>query len=83
MFVYKVKLFAGFTICNELTYPLVNQSIITNGKTWSFYIYQLNTMRFFKSQDDTTSPIAPNNICWGTKQTELFHNITDDRIVGT
>jgi len=80
--VNKIKFFVGFTICNEITYPLVNQSIITNGKTWSFYMYQLNTMRFFKSQDDINSPVAPSNICWGTKQTELFHDITDNHIVG-
>lgn len=74
--------YQGFTTCNEITYPFVNQSIITNGKTWSFYMYQLNTMRFFKSQDDINSPVAPSNICWGTKQTELFHDITDNGVIG-
>lgn len=75
-------MFAGFTTCNEITYPFVNQSIITNGKTWSFYMYQLNTMRFFNSQDDINRPVAPSNICWGTKQTELFHDITDNGVIG-
>lgn len=75
-------MFAGFTTCNEITYPLVNQSIITNGKTWSFYMYQLNTMRFFKSQDDINKPVAPSNICWGTKHMELFHDITDNGVIG-
>lgn len=74
--------YQGFTFCNEITYPLTNQSVITNGKTWSFYLYQLNTMRFFKSKDDKNLPIAPHNICWGTKTTELFHDITDNRVVG-
>lgn len=77
-----INFFLGFTVCNEITYPLVNQSIITNGKSWSFYMYQLNTMRFFKSKDEKNSAVAPNNICWGTKRTELFHEIIDSRIVG-
>lgn len=45
-------------------------------------MYQLNTMRFFKSADEKNSAVAPNNICWGTKSTELFHEIIDSRIVG-
>jgi hypothetical protein len=45
-------------------------------------MYQLNTMRFFKSKDDINRPVAPSNICWGTKQTELFHDITDNGIIG-
>lgn len=39
-------------------------------------------MRFFKSQDDINSPIVPYNVCWGTKTTELFHDIKDNRVVG-
>ncbi|XP_050425346.1 28S ribosomal protein S30, mitochondrial [Adelges cooleyi] len=74
--------YQGFTACNEITYPFVNQSIITNGKLWSFYAYQLNTMRFFKSQDEINRPLEPNNICWATKATELYHDIKDNRIVG-
>ncbi|VVC30931.1 Hypothetical protein CINCED_3A006840 [Cinara cedri] len=75
--------YQGFTICNEITYPLVNQSIITNGKTWSFYMYQLNTMRFFKSKDTiNNNSVSPSNICWGTKTMELFHDVTDTQIVG-
>lgn len=39
-------------------------------------------MRFFKSKDDENHPVAPYNICWGTKTTELFHDITDNHVVG-
>lgn len=45
-------------------------------------MYQLNTMRFFKSNDDINNPVASNNICWGTKTAEMFHDITDKCIVG-
>lgn len=45
-------------------------------------MYQLNTMRFFKSKDDINNAVAPNNICWGTKTMELFHDITDNSVVG-
>ncbi|XP_033150249.1 28S ribosomal protein S30, mitochondrial [Drosophila busckii] len=34
----------GFNTYNELTYPLNTQTIITNGREWSFYKYQLNTL---------------------------------------
>lgn len=39
-------------------------------------------MRFFKSKDENVNTIAPNNICWGTKTNELFHEVTDSGIVG-
>jgi len=39
-------------------------------------------MRFFKSKDDANRPIVPNNICWGTKTTELFHDVTNNGVVG-
>ncbi|CAK9292968.1 unnamed protein product [Gordionus sp. m RMFG-2023] len=35
--------YLGYTSFNELTYPLVTQSINTDGKLWNFYLYQLNT----------------------------------------
>ncbi|XP_055549817.1 39S ribosomal protein S30, mitochondrial [Wyeomyia smithii] len=66
--------YQGFSVFNDLTYPLTTQTIITNGKKWSFYAYQLNTTLLHSDQVD----INPRyNICWGTKELELFDHVDD------
>ncbi|CAG9856704.1 unnamed protein product [Phyllotreta striolata] len=71
--------YLGFNTFNDLTYPLVTQTVVTNGKTWSFYTYQMNTTmlceRFFKSN-------PRRNICWATDQMDLFEDIADGKLIG-
>lgn len=66
--------YQGFSILNELTYPLTTQTVITNGKKWSFYAYQLNTTLLHSDQVDINQRY---NICWGTKELELFEHVDD------
>lgn len=71
--------FLGFTTFNEITYPLVSQAVITNGRLWSFYVYQLNTM-LMHSDNPKNNP--RKNICWATKELKLYEEIKDGKLIG-
>lgn len=58
----------GFTCYNDLTYPLVGQTILTNGKQWAFYSYQLNTIYLHDSVENSTK----SNVCFALGDFELF-----------
>uniref|UniRef100_A0AAG5D2G6 28S ribosomal protein S30, mitochondrial n=1 Tax=Anopheles atroparvus TaxID=41427 RepID=A0AAG5D2G6_ANOAO len=66
--------YQGFSVVNDLTYPLTTQTVITDGKNWSFYAYQLNTTLFHSDQVDNN---ARYNLCWGTKDLQLYESIDD------
>ncbi|CRK97810.1 CLUMA_CG011186, isoform A [Clunio marinus] len=71
---YAQACFQGFSTYNDMTYPLVTQTVVTNGQMWSFYKYQLNTTVTH------TSPLEPNyrfNKCWGTKEMKLYDEIDE------
>ncbi|KAH8264734.1 hypothetical protein KR044_006936 [Drosophila immigrans] len=63
----------GFNTYNELTYPLNTQTVITNGREWSFYAYQLNTLLVHGTQVDE-NPLV--NFCRGTAPLPLYGDIT-------
>ncbi|XP_967403.2 large ribosomal subunit protein mL65 [Tribolium castaneum] len=71
--------FQGFTTFNDVTYPFVTQTVVTNGQVWSFYVYQLNTIvnhsKFFTEN-------AKRNVCWGTPEVKLFEGVENDKLVG-
>lgn len=67
--------YQGFSTYNEVTYPLINQSVITNGQYWSFYVYQLNTTLIHGS-NVTLNP--RKNIIWATQPEKLFEGIDND-----
>lgn len=69
----------GFSTFNDITYPLVNQMIITNGQYWSFSAYQLNTIIFNQSYADKN---PKRNICWITDPIKLYEKIENNKLVG-
>ncbi|KAK9871406.1 hypothetical protein WA026_011659 [Henosepilachna vigintioctopunctata] len=69
----------GFTTFNDITYPLVTQTIITNGQLFSFYTYQMNTM-LLHSENTTDNP--KKNICWGTPEMKLYEKIENGKLEG-
>ncbi|XP_044740676.1 28S ribosomal protein S30, mitochondrial [Chrysoperla carnea] len=72
--------YQGFSTFTDLTYPLVNQNIITNGQYWSFYVYQLNTT-LLHGKNMPNNP--RRNICWALKPQKLFENIDENKkIIG-
>ncbi|XP_058130211.1 large ribosomal subunit protein mL65 [Anopheles ziemanni] len=66
--------YQGFSIFNDLSYPLTTQTVITDGKNWSFYAYQLNTTLVHSDQVDLNPRY---NLCWGTKDLQLYESVDD------
>ncbi|XP_059055615.1 large ribosomal subunit protein mL65 [Achroia grisella] len=71
--------YQGFTTYNDLTYPLVTQTVITDGQLWSFYAYQLNTIVMHNEKMDEN---PKHNICFGTKPLKLYETIENGRVQG-
>lgn len=71
--------YQGFTTYNDITYPLVTQTIITNGQLWSLYAYQLNTIEMHNDRLDSNHK---HNICFGTKPLQLYECIEDGKVKG-
>ncbi|KAJ8976948.1 hypothetical protein NQ317_010145 [Molorchus minor] len=69
----------GFTTFNDITYPMVTQTVITNGKIWSLYAYQLNTI-LVHGKNITGN--RKKNICWATEEIKLYDDVNDGKIVG-
>ncbi|XP_022224173.2 28S ribosomal protein S30, mitochondrial [Drosophila obscura] len=64
----------GFNTYNDLTYPMNTQTVITNGREWSFYEYQLNTLLLHGNQVDENPRV---NCCRGTPPLPLYAEISE------
>nr|XP_014102318.1 39S ribosomal protein S30, mitochondrial [Bactrocera oleae] len=62
----------GFNTFNDLTYPMNTQTVVTNGRDWSFYEYQLNTLLVHSHHVDDNPKV---NFCQGTAEMRLFGEI--------
>ncbi|KAK2580906.1 hypothetical protein KPH14_005975 [Odynerus spinipes] len=71
--------YQGFSTFQDITYPLVNQAVITNGQDWSFYVYQLNTTLLYAEHADEN---PRRNICWVTEPTKLFEKVEGEKVYG-
>lgn len=72
--------YQGFSTYNDITYPLITQTIITNGKLWSFYVYQLNTTCNHCLAIESNPRV---NQCWGTNELKLYDEIdADGKLIG-
>ncbi|CAG9772137.1 unnamed protein product [Ceutorhynchus assimilis] len=69
----------GFTTFNDITYPMVTQTVLTNGKDFQFYIYQLNTI-LLHSKNTTENP--KRNICWASDEYKLYEGIQEGKLIG-
>lgn len=70
---------AGFWSEADVTRPFVSQGVITDGKYFSFFCYQLNTLAL-TAQADQDNP--RKNICWGTQSMPLYETIEDNDVKG-
>ncbi|XP_058058737.1 large ribosomal subunit protein mL65 [Anopheles bellator] len=66
--------YQGFSMFHDVTYPLTTQTVITNGKQWSFYAFQLNTTLVHSDQVDVNNRY---NLCWGTKELQLYDSVDE------
>ncbi|GAU93141.1 hypothetical protein RvY_05127 [Ramazzottius varieornatus] len=71
-------MYLGFTFLNELSYPIVTQSIMTNGRDWMFATYQANTIALWKPDEE--NPF--NNMCWLTQPVKLFDRVEGSEVIG-
>lgn len=71
--------YQGFTTYNDLTYPLVTQTVVTNGQLFSLYAYQLNTIEMHNDKFDSN---PKNNVCFGTKPLKLYDSIENGKVQG-
>lgn len=79
LFMIAFHIISGFSTFNEITYPLITQTVITNGQWWSFFVYQLNTT-LLHSEHAIHNP--RRNICWITEPIKLFDEIENGKIHG-
>jgi len=66
----------GFNEALDLTYPLTSQTVLSDGQTFSFLKYQLNTMELWK--DDKAS--GPLNLCWASDEEKLYHSVENGQV---
>ncbi|XP_068210729.1 large ribosomal subunit protein mL65 [Palaemon carinicauda] len=71
--------YLGFTCVNELTYPIVQQSVISDGRKWNFSTYQLNTCALH-SERAIENPV--NNILWLSGDQLLFEAVEGSGVKG-
>lgn len=71
--------YLGFGPVTELTYPLVQQSVFTNGRRWTLGLYQLNTCALH-SEKAVNNPY--NNILWLSEEEELFEGVDSGGVKG-
>lgn len=68
----------GFHTYSELTYPLSNQCIITDGQSWSFSVYQMNSHTFHSD----VPPSGKQNLCWSVNDLRLYEAYEDGEFKG-
>lgn len=67
----------GFSPLTELTFPLVSQSVNTDGRLWSFFAYQMNSCDL--SSNDHTSR-THQNLLWTHPTVQLYNKIEDGKL---
>lgn len=72
-------MYQGFWSHQDVTRPFVSQAVITDGKFFSFFCYQLNTAALCV-QTDVDNP--RKNVLWGTESLPLYDSIQDGEVVG-
>jgi small subunit ribosomal protein S30 len=72
-----LAMYHGFTPYDELTYPFTTQSVVTDGRIWNFFVYQLNSHAFHGDlQFNRCNHLQ--NICWSSGPMKLFEDVNSD-----
>lgn len=72
-------MYQGFWSHQDVTRPFVSQAVITDGKFFSFFCYQLNTVALCV---DTDVDNPRTNLLWGTESLPLYDSIQDGEVIG-
>ncbi|CAG0892767.1 unnamed protein product [Darwinula stevensoni] len=76
---FSQAIFQGFDPYNDITYPLVSHVVLSDGRNFSFYVYQLNTIKF---HDEYAMKNPQRNLCWATTQQPLFDAVEGGQLHG-
>lgn len=57
----------------------MSQAVITDGKYFSYFCYQLNTVAL-SVEADSNNP--RKNLIWGTESLKLYDGVEDGKVVG-
>uniref|UniRef100_A0A8D0E073 Mitochondrial ribosomal protein S30 n=1 Tax=Salvator merianae TaxID=96440 RepID=A0A8D0E073_SALMN len=72
-------MYQGFWSQADVTQPFVSQAVLSDGRYFSFFCYQLNTLALSVDADKNNSR---KNICWGTETKPLYESIEDNNVKG-
>ncbi|NXY21694.1 RT30 protein, partial [Atrichornis clamosus] len=72
-------MYQGFWSEADVTRPFVSQAVVTDGKYFAFFCYQLNTLAL---TPETIKNNPRKNICWGTDSKPLYDVVEDGNVKG-
>ncbi|NXQ63612.1 RT30 protein, partial [Anthoscopus minutus] len=72
-------MYQGFWSEADVTRPFVSQAVVTDGKYFAFFCYQLNTLALTA---ETIKNNSRKNICWGTDSKPLYDVVEDGNVKG-
>ncbi|CAG5925082.1 unnamed protein product [Menidia menidia] len=72
-------MYQGFWSHQDVSRPFASQAVITDGRFFSFFCYQLNTVAL-SSETDADNP--RRNLLWGTESLRLYDSVQDGEVVG-
>ncbi|NXA74448.1 RT30 protein, partial [Thryothorus ludovicianus] len=72
-------MYQGFWNEADVTRPFVSQAVVTDGKYFAFFCYQLNTLALTA---ETIKDNPRKNICWGTDSMPLYDVVEDGNVKG-
>ncbi|NWT04783.1 RT30 protein, partial [Mionectes macconnelli] len=70
-------MYQGFWSEADVTRPFVSQAVVTDGKYFAFFCYQLNTLALTA---ETIKNNPRKNICWGTESKPLYGVVEDGNV---
>ncbi|NXX27956.1 RT30 protein, partial [Nicator chloris] len=72
-------MYQGFWSEADVSRPFVSQAVVTDGKYFAFFCYQLNTLALTA---ETVRNNPRKNICWGTDSKPLYDVVEDGNVKG-
>ncbi|XP_032062417.1 39S ribosomal protein S30, mitochondrial [Aythya fuligula] len=72
-------MYQGFWNEADVTRPFVSQAVVTDGKYFAFFCFQLNTLALTA---ETVKNNPRKNICWGTDSKPLYDVVEEGSVKG-
>lgn len=69
----------GFSPFHEITHPYVTQTVLTDGKDFTFMVYQMNTNKIYS---EFARENSKTNIAWCSETESLYETVENGAIKG-